>query len=64
MASQIFEYVLIFLSLTVAILNLAGYLDQTTANTLLSFLSMAISFIYGYRRRKEMKKYLKRLSRL
>jgi hypothetical protein len=64
MPSQVLEYVLIFLSLTVAILNLAGYLDQTTANILLSFLSMLVSFVYSYRRRKEMKKYLKRLSRL
>jgi hypothetical protein len=61
MCSQLLEILLILLSLTVAIANITGHLDQSISSLILSILSILFSMIYGARRRKEIQGRLRLL---
>jgi hypothetical protein len=63
MRSQLLEILLILLSLTVAIANIIGYLDQSISSLILSILSILFSMIYGARRHKEIQGRLRLLKR-
>jgi hypothetical protein len=61
MRSQLLEILLILLSLTVAIANITGHLDQSISSFILSILSILFSMIYSARRRKEIQGRLRLL---